>query len=62
MERIKSFGYWLFDELTFWSEVLVEAIGLDRGKYADYIEMRQREIENERALERKKELYQRLSV
>ena len=38
MERLQSLSRKVVDELTFWGEVLVEVLGLDRNEYSDMIE------------------------
>ena len=62
MERIRAFGAWIAEETVFWAEVLGEVMGLNRNKYTDIIEKRQKEIEAEEELERRRALYQRLSL
>lgn len=61
MERIKAFGWGVVEEVIFWGEVLGEVLGLDRNKYMDMVEEKQRGIEKAQELERKRNLYQRLN-
>ena len=61
MERLKNFGFRVFDEIIFWGEVLGEVLGLDRNKYTDILEQKQREKEKSEELEAKRRLYQRLT-
>jgi hypothetical protein len=62
MERIRRMIGWIAEESLFWGEVIGEVLGIDRNKYQEMVEKRQREIERERALERKRELYAGLTV
>ena len=47
MERLKSIGNAIWDEVTFWGEVVIEFLDLDKNKYHYMIQAHKEDMERE---------------
>lgn len=47
MEMLKHYAFAAYDEFTFWGEVLIEFLELDKNEYHYMIEAHQHQLEEE---------------